>query len=200
MIPSVLHFIIEHPSSIPQLIRRWRYGQYGRNTFILKPISIGNPSHIYLGNNVIIKEFCWISACGYNGKNPNLTIKDGTVIGHSNHIFATNKIVIEEDVITADRVYIGDSNHNYQNIEIPIMHQGVKNNNIIKIGAGSWIGENACIVGASIGKHCVIGANCVVTKDVPDYSVVVGIPQRVIKRYDLNTKIWRKTLPNGDFS
>lgn len=52
----------------------------------------------------------------------------------------------------------------------------------MSIGDGSYIGINTVIVGnVKIGKHCVIGANSVVTKDVPDYSVAVGIPARVIK-------------------
>lgn len=50
------------------------------------------------------------------------------------------------------------------------------------IGEGSWIGENVCVCGANIGKHCVIGANSVVTKDIPDYSVAVGCPARIIKK------------------
>jgi len=60
----------------------------------------------------------------------------------------------------------------------------------VSIGDGSWIGENVCIVGATIGKNCVIGANSVVTKNIPDFCVAVGIPARIIKRYDLNKCAW----------
>jgi acetyltransferase-like isoleucine patch superfamily enzyme len=58
------------------------------------------------------------------------------------------------------------------------------------IGDGSWIGENACIIGAHVGKNCVIGANAVVTSDIPDYSVAVGVPAVVIKRFDAPSKMW----------
>ena len=59
------------------------------------------------------------------------------------------------------------------------------------IGNGTWIGTNAVIVGnIQIGKHCVIGANSVVTKDIPDYSVAAGIPAKVIKRYDFEEEEW----------
>lgn len=58
------------------------------------------------------------------------------------------------------------------------------------IGEGSWIGENVCVIGASVGRHCVIGANAVVTKDIPDYSVAVGAPARVIKKYNFNRGAW----------
>lgn len=53
-----------------------------------------------------------------------------------------------------------------------------------------WIGEGVCIIGAKIGKNVVVGANAVVTKDIPDYCVVVGQPARIIKRYNLQKQIW----------
>ena len=60
----------------------------------------------------------------------------------------------------------------------------------VTIGEDSWIGENVCICGASIGKHCVIGANSVVTKDIPDYCVAAGIPAKVIKKYNFEKNSW----------
>lgn len=61
------------------------------------------------------------------------------------------------------------------------------------IGDGSWLGKNVVVIGnVSIGKNCVIAANSVVTKDVPDYSIAAGIPARVIKRYDFDRKEWVK--------
>ena len=61
------------------------------------------------------------------------------------------------------------------------------------------MGENVCIIGASVGKHCVIGANSVVTKDIPDYSIAVGTPAKIIKRYDFNKERWCKTDYAGNF-
>lgn len=80
-------------------------------------------------------------------------------------------------------VYITDCDHEYRNIDVPVIEQGiVQKGQAVSIGDGSYIGINTVIVGnVKIGKHCVIGANSVVTKDVPDYSVAVGIPARVIK-------------------
>lgn len=63
------------------------------------------------------------------------------------------------------------------------------------IGEGSWLEVNVCVMGATIGKHCVVGANSVVIHDIPDYCVVVGI----VKRYDFATKQWRKTDPQENF-
>lgn len=61
------------------------------------------------------------------------------------------------------------------------------------ISDGTWIGTNAVIVGnVKIGKNCVIGANSVVTKDIPDYCIAAGIPARIIKRYNIETHSWER--------
>ena len=98
--------------------------------------------------------------------------------------------MIEESVLTADRVYISDNIHGYEDVSIPIKNQPIVQKGTVTIGSGSWIGENVSILGASIGKHCVIGANSVVTRNIPDYSVAIGSPARVIKRYDMDNNNW----------
>ena len=61
------------------------------------------------------------------------------------------------------------------------------------IGEGCFIGYGAVVqAGTILGKHCVIGANAVVRGVYPDYSVIVGVPARIIKCYDTSTKTWRK--------
>jgi acetyltransferase-like isoleucine patch superfamily enzyme len=78
----------------------------------------------------------------------------------------------------------------------PLRVDGWRN---IRIGEGSWLGEGVAVIGACIGRNCVVGANSVVTKDVPDYCVVAGAPARIIKRYDPASGLWRKTNPKGEF-
>ena len=73
--------------------------------------------------------------------------------------------------------------HGYENTKIPVKHQPLKQLKEVTIGEGSWIGENVCIIGASVGKNSVVGANSVVTNDIPPFSVAVGSPARVIKEY-----------------
>lgn len=100
---------------------------------------------------------------------------------------------MEDGVLTGPHVFIADHNHNYLNPFVHIYKQGVlaELNSCVHIGEGTWLGTNVVIAGnIKIGKQCVIGANSVVTKDIPDYSVAVGIPARVIKRYDFDKKEW----------
>jgi len=83
-------------------------------------------------------------------------------------------------------------NHGYEDINLPIHKQPVTTSPIT-VGDESWIGANAVVTaGVSIGKHCVVAAGAVVTKNIPDYSIAVGNPARVIKRYNPDSKQWEK--------
>ena len=99
-------------------------------------------------------------------------------------------VVIGDQVLTANNVYISDNVHDFADISTPSMHQPVLFKKAVSIGSGSWIGENACIIGASVGRNCVIGANAVVTRDIPDFCVAAGIPAVVIRQYEPGSKSW----------
>lgn len=167
---------------------------------IISPLKINGSANITIGNKVIVEYKTWLAALPHTGEAVcNLIIGDGTNIGHFNHIYATSSIVIGKNVLTADKVYITDNLHSYDNVDIPISKQPVKQLKAVSIGDGAWLGENVCIIGASIGKGSVIGANSVVTKDVPDHCVAVGSPARIIKRYHAASGKWLKTTPGGEF-
>lgn len=182
------------------LYYRSKFGQYFWSSYIGNPLRIDGGKNIYVGKNVSIKYKSWIASKPLTGEEGSqLVFEDGCVIGHFNHIYATKSIILHKNVLTADRVYISDNLHGYENVAEPIKNQPVIQNNIVEIGENSWIGENVCVLGVKIGKHCVIGANSVVTKNIPDYSVAVGIPARIIKRYDFKKQKWRKTNKDGAF-
>ena len=163
---------------------RHRFMFVGKRTRLERPLRVDGIQNITIGNNVMVHEGAWLDAMPLTGDTVALVIKDGTTLGHYNHIYATQSIVIEKDVLTADKVYISDNLHNYEDVSLPIIKQPIKQCKPVVIGEGSWLGEHVCVIGASVGKHCVIGANSVVTKDIPDFCVAVGAPARVIKKYD----------------
>lgn len=171
---------------------RFRFKSLGWRSTIKSTLAIDHGENIELGN-IHLGYKAWLAANPLTDAQVcRLIIKDGCVIGNFNHIYATGKIVLEKDVLTADRVYISDNLHGYEDISTPIKQQPIKQHGQVKIGEGSWLGENVSVIGSSIGKHCVIGANSVVTHDIPDYSVAVGIPAKVIKKYDFINKQWVK--------
>lgn len=178
-----------------------KFGHFGDFSYIKNPLRIHGFENIKIGHNVHIKERCWLAAEPLTGCDKvQLLIDDGAVIGDYNHIIATSSVIIEKKVLTANHVYISDNIHGYQDVKTPIVEQPIQQLSDVVIGEGSWIGENVCVIGASIGRHCVIGANAVVTKDIPDYCVAVGAPAHIIKRYDEVNHIWRKIIKTDVFN
>lgn len=183
---------------IKSLIRKFmniiyeiRYIKKFDNVYLGKRVKIVRARQIRFGRNVNIQHDNLVILHNING---NLIISDGCDIGSYSRIAAISNVFIDKNVITGPNVFIADYNHNYLNIDVPIKSGGnIVYDKGIRIGEGSWIGTNSVIVGnVSIGKHCVIGANSVVTKDIPDYCVVVGSPAKIIKKYDLKTMCWKK--------
>lgn len=124
------------------------------------------------------------------GKNVNIERKamfgPETKIGNNSGIGINCEVYgpveIGENVMMGPEVVIYTSGHNYSRIDIPIMQQGSTYKKAVKIGNDVWIGRRAIIMpGVSIGEGCVIGAGAVVTHDVPAFTVVGGVPAKVIK-------------------
>lgn len=162
----------------------------GGGIYIGLDVKFVNRGTITLGDSVIIRP----STRVYAGNPQSLvSFGNGTEIGEHSTISSNNRIVFGKYVLTDPHIFVADHNHAYDNPFIPISKQGVKCNptDEVIIGEGTWLGTNVVVVGnVCIGKHCVIGANSVVTKDIPEYSVAAGIPAKVIKRYDFEKKEW----------
>lgn len=176
-----------------QFYYRRFFREIGGKTRIIHPLRLKNTHNISLGRNVIIHKHCWLQTQPKISANPQLVLKDGCVIGNFNHITCAESIVIEEKVLTADKVIITDHGHQFEDPAIPIMAQGIRRGRPVRIGAGTWIGENVAILSCEVGKNCVIGANSVVVSDIPDLSLAVGAPARVIKSYDFKSNSWKRT-------
>ena len=181
-----------------RIITRSLFKSFGKGVRIVFPLRIVGSKYIELGSNVTVQFGAYIAAIK-NERVPLLKILSGTLIGNYVHIICTNNIIIEEKVLISDKVYISDNLHAYQNVEMPILEQPLEQLSNMVIGSGTWIGEHVCIIGASVGKNCVIGSNSVVTKNIPDFTVAVGSPAKSIKRYCSETKSWKKTNSEGDF-
>lgn len=167
---------------------------FGEKSKIVAPLSLRNTFNISIGERTTISEgvFMMVENEGKSDNICHMRIGNGVTLGHFNHIVALDSVIIEDNVLTADRVYISDNVHDYENIELPISLQKIKSKKNTRIGEGSWLGENVCVISSTIGKNCVIGANSVVVNDIPDYSVAVGSPAKVIKMYDFKNQIWKK--------
>ena len=175
---------------ITQIIYKRKFNRIGKGTVIYRPLQFNRVYTVTIEKNVFLAEGVWL--IGSDKESDTMTIMEGTVIGHYAHIVARHSVIIEKHVLIADKVFITDSSHEFEDVTLPIKNQGMRIDGDVVIGENSWVGENVAICGASIGKNCVIGANSVVTHDIPDYCVAVGNPAKVIKRFDFENGKWMK--------
>lgn len=153
------------------------------------------------GKGVVIQKDCWLNIAFPNPvEGPMIVIDEGTNVGRRCTISAANRIFIGKFVLIAPNVFIADTHHEYQKLGIPIMHQGITTHeDHVMIGDETWIGINAVIMGnVNIGSHCVIGANAVVNRDIPDCCVAVGNPAKVVKILDVKSGQWVKVTGKAD--
>ena len=156
------------------------------NLYIGKACKIVNAKAMRFGKIVSIMPYTML-LCHEGG---HLEIGEGAEIGMFSRVASQGEVIIGKNVFSGPHIFIADYNHEYRDIEKPIKNQGnlVKpsarfNRGGVSIGDDTWIGTNVVIAGTvEIGKHCVIGANSVVTHDIPDYSVVAGCPAKIIKQ------------------
>lgn len=180
---------------IKSLIGRVRIllsGVHGEGSvYIGSRFKVVNGANVRLGHGVSIRPDVDIFAEGL------IKIGARSDIGSRNRISGT--VTIEDAVLVGPDNYISSVDHDYSDISRPILDCGGRcgrknGHSEVLIGEGSWIGTHCAIIGdVHIGKHCVVGANSVVTKDVPDYCVVCGAPAKVVKRYDFDLGKWLST-------
>jgi len=182
----------------PTSVRGKRFGSFGEGSIILFPTTtIFNENYIHIGVNTMIGEHVALSAGMMPGQkcmtNPVVKIGDRCLIGRGSGIVGHLSIDIGNDVWTGHHVYITDQSHGYEDVSRPISEQS-QPERAVTIGDGSWLGHGVVVLpGAKIGKHVAVGANSVVTGELPDFCVAVGSPARVIKQYT-NESGWRANI------
>jgi acetyltransferase-like isoleucine patch superfamily enzyme len=150
---------------------------------------------IAMGSGVYIGKDVWLNVTlTPENDGPAIVLGDRCVIGRRTMLSARNQIFLEQDVTTGPGVLIMDHNHAYEDVTRPVEQQGVTEGGTVRIGEGSFLGFGAAIVcskgGLTLGKHCVVAANAVVTRSFPDYCVISGNPARVVSQYDADKKMW----------
>ncbi|MBE7187183.1 DapH/DapD/GlmU-related protein [Jatrophihabitans endophyticus] len=110
-----------------------------------------------------------------------LSVGDKSVLGRDCSVNCYLDVELGASTLFADHVYISDFDHNFADLDTPIMNQGIAKSRV-RIGPDVWIGTKVTVRrGVVVGEGSVVGANAVVTRDLPAYCVAVGVPARVVK-------------------
>ncbi|WP_324035430.1 acyltransferase [Aeromonas caviae] len=164
-------------------------------SYIGRPIYLSGLKFFHFGNKVRIYPNARIEAF----KNSQFIIEDNVSIGQGLHLICAREVTIGTGTTISANVFISDVDHTFDNIDFHVMQQPLK---IAKtyIGPNSFIGYGAVILpGTQLGASCVVGANSVVKGVFGDYCMLAGSPARIIKRYHIEEKCWKRTDAEGTF-
>jgi acetyltransferase-like isoleucine patch superfamily enzyme len=183
------HWVERAGTIAPDDAAAHRFHSMGANSAIaFPPGDVFGQSRIAIGAGTLIAAFVSLSV-GMPGEyldpdaDPVISIGDRCLVGRGSAVIARCGIQIGDDVTIAPSVYITDHNHSYANVQIPIGQQWPAEDEV-SIGEGSWLGSGVIILpGARIGRHVTVAAGSIVRGDVPDYSVIAGVPAKVVRRY-----------------
>lgn len=166
-----------------------RMNRCGKSFYIEEPFYIQGEEFISVGDRFLAKPGLRIDCYqSFNGQqfSPQLTIGNNVLINYSCHIGVINEVTIGNDVLFGSRVLVTDHAHGVFSEEfanVPYLKRALISKGPVHIEDNVWLGENVCVLpGVTIGKGSIIGANAVVTSDIPEYSIAVGIPAKVVRQ------------------
>lgn len=175
-------------------------GHVGRNVVFGANVTLRHPHKIRIGDNVVIDDQCCLDAKGtdnrgieigdgvFIGRNTILSCKNGDIligdranIGFNCEIFSASQVRVGQAILMAAYTYLVGGDHLYDRTDIPVLDQG-RTARGIDVGDHVWLGTHVVVNdGAAIGRDAIIGAGGVVTGQIPDFAIAVGIPARVVR-------------------
>jgi len=177
------------------------FKKFGKGSYIRKPQFISHPRFITIGQQVCIRDGARLEVIQDNkDRIPDLSIETGASIEQNVHIVCHSRIRVGENVAISANCCILDVTHPYEDPSDPvkIVARIRDDDSFVEIGDGSLIGFGVVVLpNVRIGKCVIVGANAVVTCDIPNYSVAVGSPAKVVKRYDWTMGKWVRVCINS---
>jgi acetyltransferase-like isoleucine patch superfamily enzyme len=157
------------------------FASFGGESVLQLPVRLDGEARIAVGERVFVGASSWLQVVG-DDPAARLEIGDGTALSGHAVLSAARSLTIGRRVLMARGVYVADHGHAFGDLDRPVIEQGLADIAPVEIGDGAWLGENVVVCpGVRIGRNAVIGANAVVTRDVPDGCVAVGAPARVVR-------------------
>lgn len=187
---KLIYKIVNHPAYRGIEKEKFDFKSVNGSFYIMDPCYIRNPKYITIGKNFGSLNNLRLEALDeYQGEKytPEIIIGDNVSFTADCHIGCINKIVIGNNVLIASKVYISDHSHGEIDEQIksvaPAKRKLVSKGPVI-IEDNVWIGEGVSVLpNVTIGKNSIVGANAVVTKDIPPNSIVGGVPAKILKAF-----------------
>ena len=173
-----------------------RIKSIGKNCFIGVRAQINKPKYITMADNVRIgndTRLSFYDEFNNHALKPSLTFGNNVYIGNHFTVLCADAVIIEDDVLMASYIMISSENHGIDpESKVSYAKQSLITKPV-RICRGVWLGEKVSILqGVTIGEKAIIGTGSVVTQDIPPFSIAVGMPARVIEKYDFNEHCWKK--------
>jgi acetyltransferase-like isoleucine patch superfamily enzyme len=159
-----------------ELARRGAYGRWPVHGDVLAALRDGR---LEVGADTVLEPHVWITAAA----SARVRIGAGCFLNLGVMVAALALVEIGDHVMLANGCFVSDADHRFDDPEVPVPWQGFTTKGPTRIGANTWCGVNVVVTsGVAIGERCVIGANSVVTEDVPTGCIAAGAPARVVRR------------------
>src|SRR4051794_18584898 len=168
-----------------RVLRPWqarRFASFGAGSIVHRPLGVRGAHKIAIGDHALVLDGTWLAVEPSAFGMPGPVLRIGSRVGIRPYvtISAAESVVIEDDVIIASFCGIYDNDHTFAVGNPNVLHNPLATAPV-RIGRGTWLGERVAVLrGADIGRCCIVGANSVVRGALPDYSIAVGAPARVV--------------------
>jgi len=159
------------------------FAGFGAGSALQPPVRLDGERRIAIGAGVWVGADSWLHVEGDDDGPVALRIGDGTSIAGHCVLSAVREVTVGARVLIARGVYVADHSHAFSSFDVAIRDQGIDRIAAVDIGDGAWLAENVVVLpGVRIGRGAVVGANSVVTQDVPPGAVAAGAPARIVRR------------------
>jgi acetyltransferase-like isoleucine patch superfamily enzyme len=158
-----------------QLMRRGAFARWPLEGNVLEALRDGR---LDVGEGVLLEPGVWITAPDH----ARVRIGEGSFLNRDVMVASHELVEIGAHCMLANGCFVSDANHRFDDLNLPVTWQGFETRGPTRIGDNCWLGVGVVVTsGVTIGERCVIGANSVVTRDIPPYSIAAGAPARVLR-------------------
>ena len=171
--------------------RRWRRVNLGAHTVIDPTVQVLGWRHVRIGHHTVVGEHTWLNVNAREADEPGIVIGSNCFLGRRNFLNSGALIRLGDYCLTGVDCHFLGSDHEHRTPFAPYVTTGNTRDGIIEVGANCWFGASVTVLkNVRIGFGSIIGAGAIVTRDVPPFSMAMGNPARVLKRFDVKRSEW----------